>query len=695
MKRTLLAMLAMAGSAQAQEATGGAEPRALEGASTDVSAAAGQVLYGAEFFARFNPQNAYDMALRVPGFTLDDGDEERRGFSGAVGNVLIDGRRPSTKSQDLEDVLSRIPAGQVARIELIRDASSTSDAAGQSTLINIVRTPSAGSGAWELTGEAAENGRVTPSGSASWTGRTGALDYSAGVSRYLEYRPLMGERFFYDGAGALMETRRDVTPRTYREGAVNAEAAFPLLGGQMRVNSQVDRSHFQLTLDQFDFLTNGAPNGSDVILVDERRQNEELGFNYDRAFGAANLELIGLHTRGHYANDESTESWNGAGDFVSLYEQNRRNEFRETIGRGTLSFPMTPAHRLDIGGEIAFNSLDASQSLTADEGAGPVIIDLPAADVLVEESRAEAFVTLVWRAGPRWTIETTMAGESSTLTQTGDTELETELAYIKPSFQLTRRLGERNQLRFRVYRDVGQLDFTDFVSSAGLADDLVVGGNPNLRPENSWRAELAGDFRFGQEGALGVRFFNHWLRDANDVVPVGEPGEQFDAPGNIGQGWVHGVQLTAAIPLTFLLPNARLTLDATAQDSQVTDPVTGRARVISTLIHEELDWNFRQDFPERRLAWGLDYAKDSQNITYRLNEIDTYEEGPFLDLWVESTALRGVRVRAFAKNLFDPPFTRRREFYETDRTGALALVEDRLRTRRFGRFFGVTVSATL
>src|SRR5262245_61111209 len=209
MKRTLMAVLAMSGVAHAQEPSASQTAELARGNET-----ANRVDFPADFFARFAPQNALDMVRRVPGFTLDEG-EDRRGFSGSAGNVLIDGRRPSAKSQSLGSILARIPAAQVLRIELIRDAASTSDAAGQSTLINVVRTPSAGDGVWEATLELAERGRISPRGEASWTGRSGALDYSFGVSRYIDYWPIMGERFFT--GDPEKEHRIDISPRSFRE----------------------------------------------------------------------------------------------------------------------------------------------------------------------------------------------------------------------------------------------------------------------------------------------------------------------------------------------------------------------------------------------------------------------------------------------------------------------------------------------
>jgi hypothetical protein len=92
--------------------------------------------YAQDFFNTFNPVTAEDMVRRVPGFTLDNG-EDRRGFGGAAGNVLINGERPSSKTP-LADQLARISARDVLRIDIYSGSSDRGDASGQ-TLIADVR----------------------------------------------------------------------------------------------------------------------------------------------------------------------------------------------------------------------------------------------------------------------------------------------------------------------------------------------------------------------------------------------------------------------------------------------------------------------------------------------------------------------------------------------------------------------------
>ena len=89
----------------------------------------GVISYPVSFFAGQQVANANEMLARIPGFSLDTGDTVR-GFEGAAGNVLIDGQRLGAKSQSLRDVLGRVAAKEVLRIEILRGAEVAGDASG-------------------------------------------------------------------------------------------------------------------------------------------------------------------------------------------------------------------------------------------------------------------------------------------------------------------------------------------------------------------------------------------------------------------------------------------------------------------------------------------------------------------------------------------------------------------------------------
>ena len=98
------------GQAPAQPTAAEAPPSAPPQAATSHPAA---------YFAGAQAGNAWEMLLRLPGFALDTGDTIR-GFEGGGGNALVDGQRPTSKTDPLDELLRRIPAARIERIDLIR-----------------------------------------------------------------------------------------------------------------------------------------------------------------------------------------------------------------------------------------------------------------------------------------------------------------------------------------------------------------------------------------------------------------------------------------------------------------------------------------------------------------------------------------------------------------------------------------------
>jgi len=104
-------------------------------------------IYTMDDFTRFTPRNALDMLERVPGFSVNSGNQGR-GLGSANTNVLINSQRLSSKSQDVFDQLRRITAENVERIEIVDGA--TLDMPGLSGQVaNVITRNSGISGSYE------------------------------------------------------------------------------------------------------------------------------------------------------------------------------------------------------------------------------------------------------------------------------------------------------------------------------------------------------------------------------------------------------------------------------------------------------------------------------------------------------------------------------------------------------------------
>jgi hypothetical protein len=256
----------------------------------------------------------------------------------------------------------------------------------------------------------------------------------------------------------------------------------------------------------------------------------------------------------------------------------------------------------------------------------------------------------------------------------GDYTQSVRLQYFKPSIQVSRTIGTNNQLRLRVYRDVSQLNFDDFTARPNPSDDLLTGGNKDLRPESDWRAELGGDFHLPGGVTTTFALTRHWIADATDQVELRAPNPPgpdllFDGPGNIGEGDAWSFTTHTTIPTNFLLPNSRLTFDATLWDTHVIDPITHIQRGISGRSDVYISGEWRQDLSASHFAWGFNFEKFSEQTTLRHNEIDNSEEGPYITFFAESTIVPGLKFRLQANDVFNPPIRRTRTFFGDPDTG--------------------------
>lgn len=647
----------------------------------------GRIIYAASFYARYSPKTGLDMINETPGFALaETGD--RRGFAGAAGNILIDGERPIAKSQTLSDILQRIPAAQVLRIEILRGGAG--DVSGQAVVANIVRTRSAGQGVYQLGVEYAGRTPV-PNGWGSWSGRSGKTDYSLGITGYSLSRNLPGDRRLFDGSGVLTGARKDQSPRGFYEIGVNPEVGRPVLGGRLRATGQIYRSHYHEDSATATFDTSGSLTDFVRNPYTERKQKLELGLDFDRPLGSWGLSLSALATRNLFSSDIRSTDVGPSGGVDSIFTEHVRRPTGETIARATLARSWRPDQRIEFGAEAAVNTLKQKLALRLDLGGGPFPIPVPNSNLSVRENRGEAYVLHDWT--PKgWSVETRLADEVSRLSFTGDSNQSVRLSYFKPSIQITRQLGTRDQVSLHIYRDVGQLDFLDFVSVASLTDKRINGGNPDLKPETSWRAEASTDLRCGSEGAFSLTLFRYWLSDAKDLVAVGSPGAWIDAPANIGSGRVDGIHVNLHWPLKAILPGASLTIDGTWRRSRVKDPLTGEWRKLSNYDHRLLKAEFRQDIARSKLSWGATYTDKPWHNFYRFAEIERDRDSPSLDLWLETTAFAKLKTRLTVLSALGQAQIRDRIFYAPDRTGAVTSME--LTRLHPGRWITLSVSGS-
>lgn len=685
-----VSVLALSGTGWAQQTPPTATPE---------SSPEGVQAFEPAFFARFNPVTADDMVRQLPGFTLDEG-EELRGFGATAGNVLIDGQRPSSKTS-LKDELSRIAARDVLRVELIRaSAAGDLDIRGYTELANVVLKPATEmqvSTTFAATTRWYEQGRLGAQigGTRAW--KTNDFSFRLAVQG-----TSLGEReevqaTFRDSLGAVTRTQEEYYQQQVGELLVTGVANWtPSARDTWNANFRflprwfTNNAHGDLHVGPFNFpaALSSEYEEKDIWYVD-------LGGDYEHRFSGQNA--VKLITVNRLVNWRPQQLITQTIPPIGQLKDSSENRAGEHVLRGVWTVKPDTQHTVEMGLEGAYNYRRVNRSSMGGAIGGPYVpIAVPIASTKVEEERVEASVNDTWRMSQQLTLEAGFNYEASTISQSGDATQERDFTYAKPRAVATWMPNAEDQWRLSLVRDVSQLDFGDFATGLNSISSSANVGNPNLEPEQTWKASLQWKRPLGQRGSLSITGFYDDIEDTQDLIvvpgvcatPASTPGA-CTAVGNIGDGERWGGRIEATLPLDSVgIAGGLLKLNIGAQESSVIDPVTLQEREISA--EQEFDWtvDFRQDVPAMKFAWGAKVNSVGPIPQYRADRFEVTEpKDPNVDLFVETTAfLGGLLVRVTAANLLNVE-------KETDRQYAITTpYADEFRSSTMGRNVTLTVA---
>ena len=635
------------------------------------------VNYPPAFFQKYRPNTALDMVRQIPGFRIiggrpqgggpQRGGQQQRGFTGSSGNVLIDGRRPSTKQDGPNAILGRIPASRVDKIELIRSAVRDIDMQGNTVVVNVLLIGDAPMAVrWQTSME--KNFEYDPlemGGNISISHNWKDIEYNTGfnINRFI-FSDISTEAI-HDGDGVLTEQRFDNGLNKGTRGAINLNATTWLGETFFQFNSEfqiLKRNNLkttrlvpQLTEPSSDHFDDGN---------DEKQL--EVGIDMERILWQDFVGKLILLYSGEDMNAFSfRESIDLAGEQTGTRKKDTDELESESIARLEFDWRGWSGHTVNLNLEGAYNILDNSELEIEDEGDGPVVVDVPGSNIRVEEVRGDFLLQDVWSM-ENIELEFGLGAEISRISQSGDANQVRRFFFLKPTSVLTYTPAQGKKITLTMKREVSQLNFNDFVSATIFEDDDELAlGNPNLRPETNWLVDLNYEHRFGDVGVFQITGYYRWFSDVLDLLPLSDTDE---APGNIGNGSRWAILIEGTAPLDWMgLSNAKLNFNFRRRGTSVVDPVTGVTREFSVNNPRNLkyshNFNFRQDFVDAQMAWGWFTNYQSERPSFKVNELDVRNNGMNLNFFIESSRWFGVKIRLSVENILDSTTTRDRTIF--------------------------------
>lgn len=641
--------------------------------------------YDAAFFTRFAAKNAFDMVRQLPGFTIRIG-AEKRGLGQADDNVLIDAKRVSGKSNDIETALRQLNATNVVRIDVVDGA--TLNLPGLSGQVANVITRSGGVSGnfrWDPQIRARRTAPRLYKGEVSVSGKLGGTDYTVSLQNNDSFRNgNAGREFVFDGNGVPSDLRDEVLTVNGDRPRIAAKLARTTRGGTIaNFNASYERYYFDVLEDSFRSFPGEVDRFRDYE-EDEREYNYEVGGDIDFALGGGRLKLIGL--RRFESSPISQTVITGFADGRPAIGQRfaRDGDEGETILRGEYKWKGGGAD-WEISAEGALNTLDAVSTLAELDAAGEFVdVPLPGGSSTVKEQRGEIAVSYGRPLTPKLTLQASLGGEYSKLEQSGPFGQTRQFVRPKGYVSLAWKASPVLDLSLRVARTVDQLDFFDFVASVNVNVGNVNGANPDLRPPQSWDIDLEANRALGPWGSIRARLYARFITDIVDQIPLDPVGE---AVGNLPSARLFGLDWNSTFnfdPIGWR--GARLDLTLRLKRSRLRDPLTGQYRQISEDTRREVEFALRHDIPNSPWAWGGGVYRFEQTAGIRLDQRSQFVQVP-ADSWlfIEHKNVFGLTVSAELGNLFGTNENFSRTVYAARRDGPALFTERRFRD--FGQIF--------
>jgi outer membrane receptor for ferrienterochelin and colicins len=638
-------------------------------------------------FAQFAPRTALDMLNRVPGFGIKEENQER-GLGDATGNVVINGQRLSGKSNDVVTELSRIPAVNVERIEIVDGATlNIPGLSGQ--VANVIVKSTGISGQWAYRPEFRSHytDPLFTRFEASVSGTKGPVQYTLGLDNRGNRSGAGGPTSIYGADRSLAEIRDEQWRGNAEQPRFNGRFVFAGPGSSKgNLNVLYGRLYY-------DYLESGSRTSvagdarQRTVTEDQHGDNYEIGGDYEFDLGKGRLKLIGLG-RGNRYPDEVTVITRFPDSAAIGNRFDQIGDERELIARSEYRWRSGRAE-WQISAEGAFNSLDnTSRLFEMRPDGGFDEIPLPGGTASVKEDRYQIVGSYGRPVAANVTMKLSAGAEYSQLTQAGAGGTTRQFYRPKGELSAAWKVSPQTDVNVKLARRVGQLNFFDFLASVNLADENERAANPDLVPEQSWELNVEGVRNLGTLGSTTLRLYGRRIDDIIDYIPIGATGE---SPGNLEQATVYGIESRSTLNLDrFGWRGARLDVSGQLQDSHVKDPLTGEDRPISNSLLRLGNVEVRHDIPKSDWAWGAGAFYELDALNYRLTEVGRFWEGPVWgNLYVEHKNVRGLTVRAGLNNLFLADSMWDRTVYAGRRTDPVAFREHR--DRQIGPIFSFQV----
>ena len=632
-----------------------------------------KIIYDQAYFRQYNITNAADAIKRIPGVeNLSSGNysenyepgsnNKKRGFGSSGAQILINGERQSSKSNSIIKTLERINADSLIKIEVIRGSEAGLDVRSDGVIVNIIvdGNLSKGSGTWSAALGYLTSGSSNWRGIGSWATKIKKTDIVIGFERIGDLNSRNYNEFTVDQEQSLLYYRLRETIEYQSSNRLNID-----------LNSKInDKSIIRInTLVWFNGKENAPQiqeyfSPSDInneafykkINWDRREDNDGWEFGGDWEYQINKNNSFKLRVVLTEENEDQNDT-SFLDDTIDSYRNSDETNIRkenERIIRLSFNKLIGKSNSLEYGIESAYNKLNRTFNLLYfDKNSVATNAGLINTSGLVEEDRYEGFLSYNVPLSKKIRTELALNYEWSEISQSGDVNLSREFKYWKPRIDIKWDYKNNRQIRLNIERNVGQINFDNFISSYDQFEETIRAGNPDLKPETSWEIKLEHEWRLPNDGGvITLKGLASEIDGPVDRLPI----DGYAGIGNLGSGEKTQARIDGSIRINKLLEGGVFRFMGYLQSTEVIDPVTNIKRDFSWYKRWQTMIGLRQDVPGGKYSWGLTYRSQSQFNIYDPYLWGRFAQDPTLSFGFTAKINPRLNFNFIAKNILDTNF---------------------------------------
>jgi iron complex outermembrane receptor protein len=673
------------------------------------------LIYGEDYFQRFEPLTAGDALKRVPSVTflsdvIESDGARLRGLDPGYTQILINGEKVPGSNADRSFFLDRIPAELVKQVEIVRSSSARRTADAVAGTLNIVLRDGFKLDGGYIRGGALlfDDGKVKPSGGVFYGGDLAGGRVMLGANVQGRYNPKVkkslrygespennpnyatddfdnredqsdirnGTDYALNGSwgiesettkfelnGTFVRTERVEDERSYEYSdptAINGPVRTTPAGNLLTDNANVN----DITQESWSIaakLTQEWSLGKSTLRTSFARFNDqqdefEYEVDFDRTAPRFTGDLIDARVKDEEVSFgiEHAIALGETFDFViggSMQDKDRETDIREIRNR----FNLTAAAR-DGYDQFARNPAEFVTTFAPLES-------VPGGFNTIEETRKDLFALIEGSSGPvkfeagvRW--ENTSVTIDDATVDPAVSRTKVKFDYLLPSASAKVDLGA-GRLTASVARTLRRPRF-DYLSpallEAALGDNDQL-GNPALRPETAWGGDIGYEHQLGRTGVAGVNLFYRKISNLVEIANTGVEGSEGAGtfvlqPRNAGSGKVWGIEFDLSASLGFVgLPDTGIFGNLGLIDSEISD-FAGKRRFNGQSKYV-FNVGFIQNLPDWGAAFGATYRKQGAAFDRIVGEEIRTSYGADLEVFVEKRIGKSFTIRAVGSNLLD------------------------------------------